>query len=220
MAMPTRFRTASQPIASYDYTDIDEGTGVVVFYGFTHKEESTESFALSQRATYSYTIVHSKSVSTTDATKAYDHDYDLSPFNTPKTIKGTARVMVTFGGQAKPDSARSIYFIAKLRKWDGTTETEIASAQSATESLTYESSPDTDSFMQNVEITIPRTHFASGETLRLTFELWSTGGGPVHTNTIGYAHDPKNREDTNSTKVIETSHSTIMEVHIPFLLDL
>ena len=45
--------TPSSAIASYSYPDIDEGTGVIIYYGFSTNEGGTEDFPLTPNILYS-----------------------------------------------------------------------------------------------------------------------------------------------------------------------
>ena len=98
----------------------------------------------------------------------------------------------------------------KWRKGDGSNETEIASVQTAT--LTTPDNGTTN--YNNINVELPVTtiqHFAAGETLRLTVELWGqqSGGSTV----IGLLNDPANR-------TVGTADHSNMQLFIPFLLDL
>lgn len=202
------------PIASYNFKDIIEGTGTIVFFGFSSKEETTENFHLSSNAVYSDSIVQVINNDQSTFTEYFDLDFDTSIFNLPKRIKGTARVILTTG-HFRSTGANQVYFIAKIRKWDGTDETEIASAQSGTYSV---NSGTTNSKTMNIEIPISTVqHFKKGETLRVTIGLWAKSSNG--TGTVGFAHDPKNRDDETGNNIIVDAHTTVMEVHIPFEID-
>ena len=202
-------------IASYDYYDIAEGTGIKKFYGYVTKDSAGLKYYLGIDAVYSSLI---ETVTAAAEYPGYniqlDLDFDLTPFNLPRIIKGTALInqaMHVFVG-TKPSV--NAYIIYKVRKWDGTTETEIASIQ--TETITGIAEK-----IFSIPITIPKTHFKKGEILRLSVQIYAaigdpgtgTGGGTV----IG--HDPKNRDGTYLTPSTDDT-ITLLEFYCPFSIDL
>jgi hypothetical protein len=218
------FQAQSNSIASYNYTDIAEGTGNMIFYCGVYVNTTTTGFFLSQNALKS--IYTSYAVGGHDGTDTdiIDADFDLSEFNMPKTIKGTARIMGAIGHRTLFTTRQNWegYVTAKLRKWDGTTETEIATATSQTISFTTSGgigTITTEDF--NVQLSIPNPiHFKRGDVLRVSII--------VHTNTsgtngfyIGIGVDPANREDIapNLLKVINDDNDTDLRCYIPFRLD-
>lgn len=209
----TKFSTASPTLASYSYTDIAEATGIQIFYGGNTMQETTKTYVLFGQTILSHnTLTASTAVLTGSYAKVLDLDFDLAPFNLPKNIKGTAYVAmgILIGWDAT--STVNGYVIAKLRHWDGTTETEIASGQTETLSNVNQSA----SLKGNrlVKMTVPLTHFKKGDTLRLTLEGWSNcTGAPAGSDLMYIYHDPKNRNGT-------ATFSEILEAHIPFNLDL
>jgi hypothetical protein len=197
-------------IASYNYTDIAEGTGMVGF----NCCYATNSF-LSTEELYSVNIETTNSTGEADYTKIIDIDFNLSAFNMPKTIGGTGICMVCFAFAETTPGTKNIKIIARVRKWDGTTETEIANGEEV-----YTNAPD-GIYLAPILITIPETDFKKGEILRFTIEGWGqdTSDGCVVRLTI--AHDPKNRDGTYivpSTDSPETT--TTLKFYCPFSLDL
>ncbi len=198
-------------VASYDYFDIAEGTGVKIFYGFHTKVESTDDYHLTGTVIPSNDIQFSVNVSNASLTKVFDFDFDLAPFNLPKRIEGTAYASVPIR-QGAGSGSSSFYIIAKLRHWDGSSETDIASAQS--ETLT---SIDIEKNVL-VPITVPFQHFKKGETLRLTIEGWQVGEPSV--GAVGIGFDPTGRTTSEFPGTDAPIETTILQLHIPFILDL
>ncbi len=206
-----KFTTASPVIASFSFTDIADGTGVQIFYGFHTKVETTDSYHLTGKVIPSNDIQLSVGVSNASLTKVFDLDFDLSAFNLPKDIEGTAYASVPIR-QGAGSGTTSFYIIAKLRKWDGSSETEIASAQSETlTSLDIEKNV-------LVPLTVPLTHFKAGETLRLTIEGWQVGEPSV--GAVGIAFDPTGRTTNEFPGTDDPIETTILQVLIPFLLNI
>ena len=216
--MPIQFQPAQeQAIASYSYTDIAEGTGVVAFYGFDSKVQTARSYGLTINTIYSNTkVTDSENITHgSPAQKHLDIDFDLSSFNSPRNIKGTAIINFTAGGGGSASCI--MYLIAKIRKWDGTTETEIAQAQSETETLG--SNGVVAYSTHNIKIAIPLTHFKKGETLRITMEGWGYSSTVDNGVGIHLCHDPKARTVAGTGGGANAETSQIM-FYIPFKLDI
>ena len=191
--IPIIYRKAGETaVASYNYTDIAEGTGVVVFYGFKTYDGN---YHLSNNVLYSETI---ETISATNMT----FNFDLSPFNLPKIIKGTALVKFCF----RIIAAGTISFVLTLQKVSGGAATSIGTASLSNYSVT------TAPVNRLVSIALTETHFKAGDFLRFVMDVTNNGGSTA------YGHDPANREGVYVTPV--ATYPTKLEVHIPFKLDL
>lgn len=209
-----KYQSASSVIATYDNYDFAEGTGIVNFRGFKYDVSGSAVYGLSNQDNYSYGVETTETITETD-TKEIDIDFDLSEFESPKTIKGTAIVSIPMNiNQDQGGETTYGYVVARIRKWDGTTETEIASGTSNRE--TVSENADT-SFVKTLKIDVPITSFKVGETLRLTIEAWanSSVGG---TGTISIGHDPKNRDGTWITPSTDQV-TTNLNFYCPFRLE-
>jgi len=221
MAIQKKFLKSSETLASFDWVDLASGTGFVVYKGGTGI--SGASTFLSNNDFYSNTIESLATGTGTTATKEFDLDFDLSAFNLPQTIRGTAIVTVPMGirGESAGGKTYNMYYIAKIRKWNGTTETEVASATSDTHSQVIADDARV-GMTKTVQITVPATHFKKGEVLRLTIEGWAwASAGSDSDYAIG--HDPKDRnvaEIVDTDNVIPDTTPTILEFHVPYKVDL
>lgn len=194
-----KYQSASGVIASYNYTDIAAGTGITNFYaGEVSISGSSISRILSNVEFYSNSISTEDYTGTdTSYTEKFDLDFDVL-INKNFVIEGKTNVNipVMIGITGSNDGASmSAYVVVKLRKWDGTTETEIASnttklfyAENAVgadeETAVYDISA--------VYLDIPQTIFKTGEYLRLTCIGYAkrVQDGTYHFK-LGY--DPMNR---------------------------
>lgn len=200
--IPPTFQAQSNFIASYSYTDIAEGTGVQKFYLAVSEDSSGNDYNLLTQEVYSDEIELIEDggyTASANFTKMQDIDFDLSAFNKPKTIGGTGYFTFSTGELTSCSAGQEVlyYFIFKVRKYSGTTESEIASAQSKEYGFGYEASPTIRAETAFFPITIPNTHFKRGDILRLTIEIWARGEPNVNgagTFTIGV--DPQNRDGT------------------------
>lgn len=199
-----------QAIATFNFTDIADATGTVIFFGAKSVADTTENFILTQDSLFSDDTAAVTGSSGTAAgvwEKEHDIDFDLSSFNLPTSIRGSARVNVTMQVIVRAGATGRSYFIAKLRKWDGSSETEIANTQSSTFEDVPGGSDSTSWKTVLMNITVPRTHFNKGETLRLTIEHWAR-----NSEILFYA-DPKGR-------AVAGADTTVLEAHIPFELEI
>lgn len=213
-SLPLPFVSPIQPvIASFSYTDIADGTGIRIFYPGT----GTTTNALRNAVFYSNDVLSSKT-NPAATTKEIDLDFDVL-FNLPQTIKGTAIITVPIMLETNNVvTAISAYVISKIRHWDGTTETDIVTKTSDTESYTGGGAGgESEERMFMMELTVPRTHFKKGETLRVTLELWCLANASAANAAINIGHDPKNRTSAGAWSDMTT---TIAEAHIPFEIDI
>lgn len=220
--LPITFPLPSESaIASYNYSDIAEGTGIKLFYA----AYTSAASILTENQIYSHTI-DTRATSASPPTDAYqllsDIDFDLSAFNTPKVVKGTCYINGLFSVYTQGTGANGTGKLSlKLRKWDGTTETEIASTD--LEVSTGHNTTVTKLYCISIPVTTPQ-NFKKGDILRLTVLTYykktevGTGGGDGSC-TIG--HDPMNRNGTYIAPSTDVPTSiTQLKAWVPFKLDL
>tara|TARA_R100001530_G_scaffold18384_1_gene15688 strand:+ start:2751 stop:3395 length:645 start_codon:yes stop_codon:yes gene_type:complete len=172
---------------NFDWVDIASSTGYVLYDGFNAYStggdnyvlvESSKSSALTgiDETTSSSTVNYSEI--TGNSGQSFDGDFDLTQFQLPQTIEGDAfvRVSMAAGGA----QVAGFVLTAHIRKWDGSTETNIAN----TVTDTFTMAVDTD-YTRTLAITIPRTHFKKGDILRLTILITTSD-----TDVYDLAHNP------------------------------
>lgn len=215
MQKPYRMRATEAGLTSYNYTDVAEGTGVIIFYGFDTQNDVTKSYMLSTSALYSEDRDTSGTTTNASFEKVLDINFDLT-LNLPKNVRGKILGNITnFNTGAGASNAGESYAVIRFRKWDGTTQTEIGNTQTKTlvgssSNVVYSS---TDAFMINLGTNY---HFKRNETIRITVEIWGkkTGSNPFK---CGFAHDPQDRTNTGDVNSTEINKFII---HLPFRLDL
>src|SRR3990167_987115 len=213
-------------LINYDWTDISNQTGYISFDGFATVDSVSAKYVLikSDSRTSAISIVsYSSGVKQlfTDAnvlaatlTKALDVDFDLFEFQLPQNIKGQAYIRGAFGYSALTAADSStFYVIAKIRKWDGTTETDIVTVQSAT--VNQAATVNTNIIPFSLLATVPLTNYKKAETLRLTIEVWSDSGSDTNYYMQLY-HDPQDAtiNDSGSTAI-----STRLVCVVPFKIE-
>ena len=183
--VPKNFEAISNVLANYNYVDLAAGTGIILFYA----GKTADLSLLSNNEFYSEPIfTTSGSFSEVASTKRIDLDFDVQ-LNRPLVIKGIVVLNVPIRIYVSQDTTQVIV-TARVRKWDGVTETEICTNDS---SASLRTGAGTSYFMKAIDLTIPLTTFKIGETLRLTIELWSSRSGVAGNADCGVAFDPMNR---------------------------
>jgi len=206
------FQAQSNAIASYNWTDIAEGTGIVKFYGFGTTDNTGTNYALSENIFYADPHFSSASTTSTSYFKALDMDFDLTEFNTPKIVKGTVIIQAASKLDGSDATGESHYLIFKVRKVSGGSETDLGTVQTAT----IDSS--TKKQYHCVKISVNRTFFKKGDILRVTIEGWAKVSSG--TANLYVAHSPTN-EDVSGQLVVGTDvESTQFVVYIPFGLEI
>lgn len=178
VGVPQNFQSLSPVIANYNFVDIASGTGYVEFYA----GNTVDLKVLSNFTYYADTIITNFAVADAAYTKIVDDDYDVL-LNRPLDVKGLGIVNVPIFGLS---NQVHLYVVARLRKWDGVTETEVVNNQSRT----FDSGG-SEYTMLSIDLNTPLTHYKVGEYLRLTIEVWEKTTGAASSGI--YAHDPKNR---------------------------
>lgn len=205
----TSMTTASPVLVSISLNDFIQDAGIVSFLGYKTTDDGGEDSHLGLTAFFGDPIgVGLQTVSSsTSFIKSADLDFDTSAFAVSATIEGTATFNFSFRGEtATPD--QHIQFILKLRKWDGTTETEIASVTTKD----YVDASPTETAC--VEMTVPKTQIKIGESLRVTMEIYSYRDDAI--SFFSVAFDPQNREFTHATAPTIGAGSTQFISNIPF----
>lgn len=210
-------------VASYDFTDIAEGTGVIKFKGFNFEASGgVASYAMSTQDIYSAKVatqIGKWSGTGSSWSLRQNMNFDLVPFNAPKIIKGTATIEGTFGVQATGVNDVHSQVIFNIQHWDGTTAITLGTA--ATEIL---DAATVGWIFKTFVLTAPldNTHFKKGDTLRVNAQLLGMmdTGDPTDCDMI-IGHDPQNRDYTSGAlEISATASHTILNFYIPFNLDL
>ena len=192
MPVPQVYRKSGEgAIASYNYTDVADGTGVIVFYAIISQTSGSVDYHLvTDSSLYSDAV---------DIGGDVDLDFDLTAFNLPRKVKGTAYVSI---GLEAVGAGNTIYATVQLRHVRGGTETNITSAI-ASHTLTNEAN------MMFIPLPITATHFKKDDILRLNVTTTTSG-------TAGFGVDPANRASATYANL----DSRQLKVLVPFQLDL
>lgn len=193
------------PIASFDFVDVAEGVGTVIYFGITSEDQSAVDYHLIPNSNaYSATIVttHTSGAGTTEV------DFDTGTFNFPRTVKGTCYVSLGFGNL---DTNTTRIDAQLIHVTSGATETTLTSK---IQSQSFTSAGGAQAEMAFFELPITtEKRVKKGEHLRLTVGIVASGTG---THYLG--HDPKNRDNDPITAA--NGAATVLTVQIPFRIDI
>ncbi len=183
-----KYNSESDVLANYTYTDIVDGSGNVLFYAL--RGDSANDI-LSTQPFYSIGIDQAFAGSSAGAaTKKIDLDFNLTAFNTPRTMVGTGTIQSCyFVTRTGGDGGIQVYCIYRVKK-DGV---EVANVTTNSVSVGTDA---TAILVSTAPITIPETHFKAGEVLTLTLEVWFENVSGTNSGFGGIAHDPQNRDGT------------------------
>ena len=211
MGVPRVYRKSGDQLVNYNWQDINTGTGYVTFYGFSTKNpaDNSLSYALSTQQFFSSTIetvtgaINANGVSISE-------DYDLY-FNIPTIIEGD--LWAQFSIACDFNDATKLYGNVRVRKFDGTTTTNIASGLS--EHITdFGAGADEKTVL--AKVIVPRTLFKAGETMRVTMDITVSNyqGNPC--TFTAFAHDPQDRDGAKIVPSVDDSTTTIFRLNVPF----
>ena len=168
-------KTNNPAIISYSLTDTATGKGYLTLYAGQSNTGATLGLSVLTFYSDNVTFITNTFTASVTPTKTtvLDRDYDLE-FEQTALIEGLCFVNVP-SGVKNGDSAGQNHewlVLVKLRRWDGTTETEIASATGRTHtggSMAVNAEVLT---LDALSFEIPKnTIIVAGETLRLTIQI-------------------------------------------------
>jgi hypothetical protein len=198
MIIPIRFRKSSEgAIASYDFVDIAEGTGVSAFYLAQAQTSSAISYILTTNQIYSdiISLLHL-------GASTQSQDFNLTAFNLPKIVKGTAYASFALAG-----GGNMTYVKVQLKKVSGVTVSNVSGEISADLTTGAEVK------MCLIPMPLTTTHFKIGDILRLTLQMSNSNGN------MEIGTDPKGRAGTYITSSTPTI-TTISQIFVPFRIDI
>ena len=153
MVMNQSFTTASPVSAIYNYTDVANGTGVVTLYGKVSEASTGDEYSLSGNS----------QMSSDSGVETGTISLDLTPFNIPRTAKGTAEVFFT----CRPTGTNS--FSARIYHRCPSTATSTAISPLITTHVAVSERE----FLLNLPLT--EKLFRKGDVLRLIMTVGSPG---------------------------------------------
>lgn len=217
MVLKEPFTTASPVVASVSFTELITQSGVLSLNGYSLESSTGITYGLAANNVHS-DVVETKAplvLTGTSFAKIMDLDFDTNAAGVAITMDGTATCNLSAGYKIAASQIVDLYIIAKLRTWDGTTETEVASAQTKTFQENGVSIFQSTNF--TVPITVPNTVVPVGTSIRLTLELWAKGNGGGVNIDYYIAHSPFNESgdlDPSDTDQAIRYNQTIINIPI------
>jgi hypothetical protein len=214
-------------LVNYSYFDVASGRGYQIFYPATtisngKKITQSTSGAFLLTTTPIYSDIVDPRCSAADlgltAVKVQDVDFD-NEFKMPAKIQGTAFLVVPHGmNVVSAGVSTTSYIQARIRKWDGVTEKELAVASGASLNVVGVA-VGTQTIC--IKMTIPLTTFKISESLRLTIEHWALNNVSLDAD-IGFGVDPQDRDAQTATRPISGIGTSLTksELHVPFVIDI
>ncbi len=186
MPVPIVFRKASNTLISYNFVDLISGGGQAVLYGSSGFSSTGEEQLLNPTTTDSFYQSKETIQDTSNAWVTYaDYDYDL-PVNGTVTLKGRGICNVlVYVKDVGPGAGTDNRLTITIKKYDGTTETDIGSV--ITQNLNQTATENYYRLQLPINIASAVT-IRKGETLRITVlaEIKSSSAG-----TARFYHDPQ-----------------------------
>lgn len=197
--IPNTFPEPPQPIASFNFTDIADGSGNVLFLGLATEDTGGVGYHLVSTTTPSTPIVTGRSSQGTTTI-----DFDSTVFNLPRTAKGTATFSAYMGATVGEDVKLAVTII-HVDADDNETVigTELTSA-------TYTSQSGTEAEAVSLRFVLTEKRFKRGDKIRLRVKLTQVNAAGA--SEVG--HDPGEEDGT----FIQSSQGTTtkMELIMPF----
>lgn len=212
MPIPVKYRSGGEgTIASYDYTDIADGSGIQLLYAFSSRPAGTLTYHLGKTA---LEPGNSNPALCTTHERRFKFNEDsvtftTNTFNLPRVLKGKAFVNFTLDPTGAWGTTDAITItILKNTTTLATTTCEVSVASTAV------------SF--NLSMDIAKTIIKKGDTISLKFAA-ASGGTQIYLE-----HDPINRDveaytDSGSAShlaITAANNPTACRLYLPFRIDL
>jgi len=210
----TKFTTASPVLANYDYVDIMEGTGTIVYYLCQTSAGHTLAKNIFPNLRDNFEISTTSNSSGAIAVKR-SGGFSLSTYNFPQTIKGTAYLDISTKLKTNSGAGRSAYMVVTFQKVSASAVvTDMGTVNTRDWGATDNSSAE----VYPIELT--ETNFAVGDKVRLLYSLYmkprDAGGACVFI----FGFDPLNRDGTELTPSSDANVFTRAKLYIPYKLNL
>lgn len=207
--LPIAFNVPNEgAVSTYNYQDIADGTGYVILYGSDTEDSTGTEFKLNSQIIRTYNVSSVYAPANTASAVSYELNFDLSPFNTPRTAKGTAILELkwtpVFGAGGGNTTTASC--VVNIMKYDGSTETTIGTITTQTYTVGdgYAPAP-----VEVLFIDLTQTNFKIGENLRLNLIGTVAASGVSAGKSITFYHDPE-----------EVTTNTQLKFYMPFKIEL
>ena len=174
MPVPIVYRGGGQDVITYTFTDLVTGGGKVYLYPAKASISGSEVTFLPATTT----VQSDPEYTRVNGTNTADTDFD---YVMVKTIQLEGKAVFMFYHECNNAGVGHLgWSVITLRKWDGTTETDICS-------VTSEAVLNALNARVTLAVDVPRTTIKMGETLRINLFQYQQGGAGT---TYDVYHDP------------------------------
>lgn len=208
MPLPNYYKEAlDKPIASYDFFDLQEATGIKTFYGVTSDASGANTYGLAINAIDVGTGNLTASVYPTRTDISSGETLFPVTFAFPKVIRGSLNTTFTWVLRANAGTVDGSVSVKLYKNSTQIGSTKVTSIKTTASDTTTTS---------NLLFTDLETGFTPDDTFQIGFT-----GVPVGNASVFLHHDPQNRNFTATTPNVTASNfKTKLEVYIPFKIDL
>lgn len=204
-----RFSTTSPVVASFSFTELVSGEGIIELQAMASTDSSGISYNLTSSPIKSDPTESLVQVNNTTITTTYN--FDSSPLNIARTLRGTAQVSVLFANKSSgSDQARSRLIIS-IQHYDGSTATTLATKTTVDIVNTLSSYVEEKTILL---FDIPETNFSVGDIIRLKIDHF-TQSSAISNKQFFFSHDP-----LNGTAPSGSTSTTQLKLNIPTKIDI
>lgn len=226
MAVPRVYRRTGEPIvASYDFQEIAQDTGVIRYRLFATQNSSAVAYKAGISDVYSQPK-GTKGTATTSLSyvKTNTFNFDAVTFKKPLTLRGDVVINVTHGTQGQAGVGSNTYLIIHVSKVDAAgTETSLGNVTSL-EADPVDGAGATNEFRTScLTISPTETNFIIGDKIRFRVEMYTkSASGGAASGVI--AHDPQNRDisaaeldiTSGTAGITAATNPTKFDVYVPY----
>jgi len=186
MPLKIKYPETIQPlIPSFNYSDVEEGTGITTYYLCTAEKSTGEQYILTTAQPYSHLVSISGALGTNASVSGA---FVTGPLNRPRIIKGTGVFNMTWRVTNGSGSNNNFPFV-QLLKYDGSTDTLIGEVSGA---IISSASGTMRTTMLQIS-GISNTLIKAGEQIKVICGIVGADAGSTPKGFI--ACDPQNRDD-------------------------
>ena len=214
MSFPTPFLLGGGVVASYDWLELTSGVGYRRYYACISDLTGGDVYFLTPSSTYEgYPIwPEIATIDQESATLEMDYDFDIE-FNIPSVAAAAdAFVNISLALWAPAGDVSSYYVVINVIHWDGASETNIGTAQSASRSVTGLA---TEFFREAIKVGITQQNFGVGDILRFNVQVYAAKGVGDANGQVRFYSDPSSRTTLTETSTSATI-GTDVTIDMPF----
>jgi hypothetical protein len=240
MVVPELYRKSSPAVASYQWTDLAEGTGMVTMYAGAVATNSGVTYRLSKdtwqapvfdtQYNLSPTAYYNITRSSTDAasSKLIDLDFDTGVFNLPQILRGTMLSNIPIAINVKSSDSQGVVYVVMTIKKVGETGTVTTLATTTSNSMTNLAGTAYTNIYFAFTTLVPVTNIAQGEKIRITVQVYGSktaGTGAGDDMAYGLCYDPSNAaigaigSSTAAEKLNQAVNFSQMRFDLAFRID-